>query len=47
MDHANILKIFEFYELQDSYYIITDIFEGKELYDVLLEYYLSHSDRKK
>jgi calcium-dependent protein kinase len=37
LDHSNILKIYEFYEAPDSYYIITEIFEGKELYDVLAE----------
>ena len=29
LDHANILKIYEFYEAADNYYIITEIFEGK------------------
>jgi serine/threonine protein kinase len=46
LDHANILKIYEFYEAPDCYYIITDIFDGKELYDVLLEYPLPHAARK-
>jgi calcium-dependent protein kinase len=37
LDHPNILKIYEFYESIDSYYIITEIFDGKELFDVILE----------
>lgn len=41
MDHTNILKIYEFYEAPDSYYLITEIFEGRELFDVILEYILS------
>jgi calcium-dependent protein kinase len=37
LDHNNILKIYEFYEAVDSYYIVTEIFEGKELFDMIYE----------
>lgn len=50
LDHANILKIYEFYEAPESYYIITEIFEGKELFDLILEYsprYLGKTNSQK
>lgn len=37
MDHSNILKIFEFYELEENYYLITDLFDGVELFDFVVE----------
>lgn len=33
LDHPNILKIYEFYELPNFYYIVTELFDGKELYN--------------
>lgn len=33
LDHSNILKIYEFYETDEYYMIVTDIFEGRELFD--------------
>jgi len=36
LDHINILKIYSFYEAPKYYYIVTEIFEGKELFDLLV-----------
>lgn len=37
LDHRNILKIYEFYESDECYLIVTEIFEGKELFDEIVE----------
>ena len=37
LDHRNILKIYEFYETKDAYLIVTDLFDGKELFDEIIE----------
>ena len=37
LDHSNILKIFEVYEVKDSYFIITELFDGRELFDEIVE----------
>ena len=29
LDHPNILKIYEFYELPNFFYIVTELFDGK------------------
>lgn len=31
------MKIFEFYEDNRNFYIITELFEGKELFDKIIE----------
>ena len=36
-DHPNILKIHEFYEDNNNFYIIMDFLNGGELYDKLIE----------
>lgn len=33
LDHPNILKIYEFYEDQDNFYLIEEYMEGKDLFD--------------
>lgn len=38
LDHPNILKIFEFYESEDYYYIVTEFCEGGELFDKITKY---------
>lgn len=35
MDHPNILKLYEYYEVKDCFYLITELFNGKELIDEL------------
>jgi calcium-dependent protein kinase len=37
LDHPNILKIFEYFESADKWYIITEYFEGKELFDEIID----------
>lgn len=37
MDHPNIIRIFEFYEDKNSYHIVTELWEGGELFDYLME----------
>jgi len=37
LDHPNILKMYEFFEDEKRYYIITDICKGGELFDDLKE----------
>ena len=37
MDHPNIIRIFEFYEDEESYHIVTELWEGGELFDYLTE----------
>jgi len=36
LDHTNILKIFDFYEDKSSFYIVTEICKGGELFDKIL-----------
>jgi calcium-dependent protein kinase len=33
LDHPNIVKIYEFYEDKDNFYLITEFIEGGELFD--------------
>ena len=35
LDHPNILKIYEFFEDENRYFIITDICLGGELFDYI------------
>jgi calcium-dependent protein kinase len=35
LDHPNILKLYEFYEDNNEYCIITDFWEGGDLYEYL------------
>ena len=37
LDHPNILKIFEYFESKSKWYIITEYFEGKELFDEIID----------
>ena len=37
LDHPNIMKIFEFYEDKDNYYIITEFFDQGDLYNKLVK----------
>ena len=36
LDHPNIMKIFEFYQDVDNYYLITEYCSGGELYDRII-----------
>ena len=36
LDHPNILKMYEFFEDDKRYYIITDICKGGELFDEIV-----------
>ena len=36
LDHPNILKMYEFFEDEKRYYIVTDIYKGGELFDEIL-----------
>jgi calcium-dependent protein kinase len=38
MDHPNIVKIFEFYNTKDGFYLITEYCSGGELFDRILKY---------
>jgi calcium-dependent protein kinase len=38
MDHPNVIRMFEFYDSQDKFYIVQELAEGGELYDELIEY---------
>jgi len=33
LDHPNILKLIEFYEDEQNYFMVTEFIEGKELFD--------------
>jgi calcium-dependent protein kinase len=35
LDHPNVLKLYEFLEDESSYYLITELCEGKELFDII------------
>jgi len=37
MDHPNILKIFEFYNMPEAYYLITEYSKGGDLYQEILD----------
>ena len=37
LDHPNIVKIFEYYEDKQNYYIVTEICRGGELFDEIVE----------
>lgn len=37
LDHPNILKMYEFFEDEKRYYIVTDICKGGELFDEILQ----------
>ena len=37
LDHPHILKIYEYYEDEDSYYIVMDFYEGGELFQKIID----------
>ena len=37
LDHPNIVKLFEFYQDNKNYYLITEFLEGGELFDNLTQ----------
>ena len=37
LDHPYIMKIIEFCDEKNSFYIITELFEGKELFEKIIE----------
>lgn len=36
LDHPNILKVLEFYQDADNFYIVTEICSGGELFDEII-----------
>ena len=45
VDHPNIIKIHEIWEWEKMLFIVTDLYNGGELFDYVLERnYLSESD---
>ena len=36
-DHPNIIKVYEFYQNEANFYIVTDLCEGKELFDKIID----------
>lgn len=36
LDHPNILKMYEFFEDDKRYYIVTDTYKGGEVFDEIL-----------
>ena len=38
IDHMNIIKIYEYYEDNDNYYLITEYISGGELYDTIIKW---------
>ena len=37
LDHPNIIKIYEFYQDDKNYYLITELCSGGELYDRIIK----------
>ena len=37
IDHQNVMKIFEYYEDDKNFYLITEFMEGGELFDFIVE----------
>jgi calcium-dependent protein kinase len=37
LDHPNIVKVYEFYEDDQNLYIITELIEGGELFDEIIQ----------
>lgn len=37
LDHPNIIRIFEFYESENSLYLVTEYLDGGELFDKISE----------
>ena len=37
IDHPNVLSIYEFYQDDQNFYIVTELCEGGELFDFLVE----------
>lgn len=37
LDHPNILKVYEYYEDSNNFYLITEYIEGRDLIDEILE----------
>ena len=37
LDHPNILKIYEFFQDDDNFYICTELCEGGELFDYIIK----------
>lgn len=36
IDHPNILKVLEFYQDADNFYIVTELYTGGELFDEII-----------
>lgn len=48
LDHPNILKIFEAYKDSKRFYIVTEILQGGELFDMIVKKsYFQESDAAK
>ena len=37
MDHPNIIKLYEYFENEDRYYLVSDICKGGELFEDLIK----------
>jgi serine/threonine protein kinase len=37
VDHPNIIKLYEFYEESDKFYMVTELMEGGELFDRIVK----------
>jgi serine/threonine protein kinase len=37
LDHPNIIKVYEYYETREKWYIVTEYFDGRELFDEVLD----------
>lgn len=44
LDHPNIAKVYELYEDETSFYIITDLYKGGELFDIVEQGQLNEYD---
>ena len=47
LDHPNIIRIFEYYESENSLYIITEYLDGGELFDKISEKENFHENEAK
>lgn len=48
MDHPNILKLYEFFQDQKRYFLVTELCNGGELFDKIAEeQYFSETDAAK
>lgn len=39
LDHPNILRLYEFYEVKNRFFLVTEYFEGEELFAEIIKQY--------